>query len=566
MIEGVVNYCMKTKIKFNGTFTELVTRIEEMGFEVNSKTQGKNMCVVRTENGGVVNWWKSTRTIQLQGNEQEKNKLQSTFFEGQDGIDSKVLETKEEEGGIPYVSVQGGGKIELISSKVEIPAPISSNLFEIELVVQTAVLSRIESIDWGAGSHPSKRAEVIRGKLRKAVFFVSLLNYVYWGGSSRYSSRNEFVAISAEILRKIIGQDYSGIVGLMIEGGVIERIDRYRVGSSLMRGFCKKYRINPSIANGPFKSFFICPSSRFGIRVKDAFDLGRTRPLESPSHELVRTNTFRLRLSDFGSVVRVLEDLGKVDDVFQAQMQNLRSLSKVSEVAGRNYSLFKTDNYGRIYSSFTNLFREARPFLRLDSEPLSCLDLHASHWFHAVMLWGDRNSPDFPVLIDSLTKGDFYQFLSDQIGWDSRDLAKQPSLKFLHSHPERMASDASQVSGVLTKIAPEFSEWLIREKLGAEIGGFKAFSWKLLREESSRIILDSVSALMTIDPDYPVITLHDALYVPVSRQEEALAVLRGVYEKAYGIVPRIGVEGPEQKIAPFMNPCQLWHEIESEAA
>ena len=79
MIEGVVNYCMK-KVKtnkFHGTFTDLLNCIQTMGYEVRWKDEGENLCVVRTMDGGVVNWWKSTRTIQFQGIEQVKNKLQN---------------------------------------------------------------------------------------------------------------------------------------------------------------------------------------------------------------------------------------------------------------------------------------------------------------------------------------------------------------------------------------------------------------------------------------------------------------------------------------------------------
>lgn len=184
------------------------------------------------------------------------------------------------------------------------------------------------------------------------------------------------------------------------------------------------------------------------------------------------------------------------------------------------------------------------------------------------MLWGEQDSGDFGVLSEELTRGDLYQALTDKLGWDSRDATKLPSLKFLHSHPHQMAFDALYISKALKEMAPSFAEWIEGEKLRVawRDGGYKAFSWRLLREESNRIIVDSVSELMKIDPDYPVITLHDALYVPEGREAEALKVLESVYETAYGVVPKIGIESPEEKIIDFVDPYQFGIEAEAEAA
>ena len=433
---------------------------------------------------------------------------------------------------------------------------------ETGLVVQKEIFERIREIPWEGGFNEASRLL----RIQKASFIISTLNNIYWCQSKKFPSRECFMSIDSRVLKATVGPDYSKIIDQMVEGDLVERIHGYRVSTASRRGQCKKLRINPRLSNGPYVNIFVKESSGFGSRIQTAFELSRTRPLESPSHELIRKNTFRLEFTDTEEVGSLLGKLDKSEDGVQGQMHNIRSLSR-RDGDGKNGSLFKTDAYGRIYSSFSNLFRQARPYLRLDGHQLVCLDLHASHWFHALMLWGQQDSRDFGVLSEELRKGDVYQALSDRLGWESRDTTKVPSLKFLHSHPNRMATEALFIAKAIKEVAPSFAEWIREEKLRVawQDGGFKAFSWRLLREESNRIIVDSVGELMKVDPDYPVITLHDALYVPEGRQGEALKVLESVYETAYGVIPKIETESPEEKIVDFVDPYQFGIEEEAEA-
>ena len=481
--------------------------------------------------------------------------------------ESQISKTKKGEGGRDTICFCTDPEIGKNPNEEVFKIPPFDLSFEVELDVQASVMRLIESLDWAEGAHESKRVEVMRYRMLKAGVLVSIINHVYWGSMKKYKSRDEFIPLSAEILRSVIGHDYKMIVDRLMKAGVIQRTESYRVSTPSRQGACKKYRLNPDLVGGPCEILYIDPLSRFGCRIQDAFELGRTRPLESPSHELIRKNTFRLKFSDRAKVVYVLEISGKSEDGLQSQMYNIRSISRPSRVKGENSSSFTTDAYGRIYSSFSNLFREARPYLRLDGHPLVCLDLHASHWFHALMLWGEQDSGDFGVLSEELSKGDLYQALSDRLGGDSRDAIKLPSLRFLHAHPDWMAKEARPIANALKEMAPSFAEWIKEEKLrvASQDGGVKAFSWRLLREESNRINVDAVGALMKLDPDYPVITLHDALYVPEGREGEALGVLKSVYETAYGIIPKISSESPEEKIIDFVDPYQFGIDEEAEA-
>ena len=68
----------KKKVKFRGEFNQLVSNLNDLGFRVVSETEGDNMCTIVTEGGGIFNWWKSTSTVQFQGNNYEYNRIKFT--------------------------------------------------------------------------------------------------------------------------------------------------------------------------------------------------------------------------------------------------------------------------------------------------------------------------------------------------------------------------------------------------------------------------------------------------------------------------------------------------------
>lgn len=395
----------KIQIKFRGTFNELVNTIRGLGFECVSETEGDNMCTVISEEGGIFNWWKSTSTLQFQGKNFEDNRMK---FISEFGTDHRVSGQEEKEEGkgkrdtLCWRILEGG--VENISQQEDGGAPV--------LWVQSAAVNYLRSLKWPTNLSKEKN-------LSKVFYLISTINILIWTRrKSGESSDGEFVPLSSKLLQHVMGHEYAKIMEFLKLVDFIEVFTRkgresYSTGGDGRKGACKKYRIDPSFIKGTFVPIVITGPDAFPRRILEAIEEARTQPLESPSHELIRKNTFRLKFSDPAEVVNVLEVLGKSDDAIQSQMYNIRSISRPSRVKGENGSSFKTDAYGRIYSSFSNLFREARPFLRLDGHPLVCLDLHASHWFHALMLWGDQGSRDFGVLSEELTKGDLYQALSD---------------------------------------------------------------------------------------------------------------------------------------------------------
>ncbi len=53
--------------KFNGTISELYDAVNSTGIPGRWFNNGVGMYTFRSERGGVINWWQTTKTVQFQG-------------------------------------------------------------------------------------------------------------------------------------------------------------------------------------------------------------------------------------------------------------------------------------------------------------------------------------------------------------------------------------------------------------------------------------------------------------------------------------------------------------------
>src|SRR5216683_1635110 len=64
--------------RFDGTFEELAQRIEKCHIGGNWEQDGKKR-TFRSTDGGVLNWWESTGTLQIQGRAEASQKLRAAI-------------------------------------------------------------------------------------------------------------------------------------------------------------------------------------------------------------------------------------------------------------------------------------------------------------------------------------------------------------------------------------------------------------------------------------------------------------------------------------------------------
>src|SRR5258707_7815666 len=68
--------------KFDGTIEELQVLVKSAGLKGKWEDDGQGKCIFRSNDGGVLNWWPSKGTIQLQGIGNAKSKLEKAIVEG----------------------------------------------------------------------------------------------------------------------------------------------------------------------------------------------------------------------------------------------------------------------------------------------------------------------------------------------------------------------------------------------------------------------------------------------------------------------------------------------------
>lgn len=66
--------------KFEGEFTELKDRVSQIGY-VGKWVEENGKVVFRSDDGAILNWWSSTKTVNFQGAPEARMKLQAAFFE-----------------------------------------------------------------------------------------------------------------------------------------------------------------------------------------------------------------------------------------------------------------------------------------------------------------------------------------------------------------------------------------------------------------------------------------------------------------------------------------------------
>ncbi len=407
-----------------------------------------------------------------------------------------------------------------------------------QLVVPKKFLDRFEASNWQSHFKSHER--------NKILWIVSTIYLLKQQGGKKYDDPLSYVNVSADILDEVISTGYAGYKEFLLDHDLIQIDGICYPQTDWRKGKCYGFRLHPEIADGACETIRILGPNKFYDRALKALQAGKALNESTPSHDHILENTLKLQIPNVDGLLYYLYyELEKSDAALTMQKAFVHTLGY------ENRPFFTIDKPGRIYSTFTNLFKEARPELRLDGKPLVGVDISGSHFFHALMLFPDRDSPKTKKLRNLILKGNLYEELLNcyEIHWNNtRDDLKLYALQFLHSHPERMNAQARQVGNAIRTLCPDFWEWMYCEKFPEDdpFVSFKDFSNMLFKEEADRVIVDSVGALMDIDSDFPVLSLHDALFPTEDKPQEVLKVMKEVYGDTYGYVPPMKIEVPDK--------------------
>lgn len=187
------------------------------------------------------------------------------------------------------------------------------------------------------------------------------------------------------------------------------------------------------------------------------------------------------------------------------------------------WRLYLTDNWnnevhgsktGRIYGTWCRVPRELRGVFLIKGEPVVEVDIKSSQPTLLVNLYKDRCSNECQRFIKIIKAGKFYEVVMHITGIESRDVAKEKTMKFLcgkrKSNPEILTFFEKVFPELLTKM---LDKWPHEDDEKTPPAKYKALSWWLQRQEATIIV-------NRICKDFPVFSMHDGVICQASIAEE----------------------------------------------
>jgi hypothetical protein len=201
----------------------------------------------------------------------------------------------------------------------------------------------------------------------------------------------QFTLLKSQYLRRVIHADLlKPLLDAMRSAGLIERDDHYVIGEKSYG-----YRLANRHATAPTIRI-ACRRPQFGHRIHSL------RHQDFRRYKAVHKHLFhwlgRVRI-DEPQALQVVDGRMSMDEVRDAHRLAVRM------IADRQWE-FRVCDYGRVHTNVTRLLRPLRRLLRVDGQPLVCLDAANSQplfLLAALLTAGDRVAEGF----EGAQKGDF---------------------------------------------------------------------------------------------------------------------------------------------------------------
>ncbi|RLS59154.1 MAG: hypothetical protein DWH91_01090 [Planctomycetota bacterium] len=305
------------------------------------------------------------------------------------------------------------------------------------------------------------------------------------------------VSIHSDLLKQVVGRDYSLVIESAIKAGLVERNDSYSTGGDLspQGAFTKSYRLTDNLRKADF----------------EWYELKRARPGKS---RVTTTDQVGRKLAE------MMEDVGMTDPDL------LTSWDKIlwnSIQSGEFYA--NRCEYGRFHSSFTGLSKVARKRLVLKSTGEILVEIDVS-CCQPLLLWAkaaegmtaEERSGFEPEYRSLCEHGELYSFLTSEL----LVMCKREGL----SHEDFMEC-RENIKGELIRMFFQKQSGMQRNQLTSVVydrfpgivdyaWSAKAFDHKDLSRElqrmESRIMIDGVCSQLVEDhPEIVLVTVHDSI-------------------------------------------------------
>jgi hypothetical protein len=233
----------------------------------------------------------------------------------------------------------------------------------------------------------------------------------------------------------------------------------------------------------------------------------------------------------------------------------------------------------RIYSSAANMKRELRRILKVGGEAVAEIDVSCCQpYLLSYFLKDVIPQSEFQIYRQLTESGSLYGEISHDLG-RQRDSVKLATVQWLcgswfeespfgnttsgnvsTEDEELELAVLEELHGWFKRRFPSVCEYMRSEKTnrdyykifntitrqqqGKTTQPYAIIAHRLQRLEAEIVIEHCCAALFVQHPQFPILTAHDALIVPVSKVEQALAQMKNSFRE-FGLCPKIAVKGTQ---------------------
>ncbi len=264
-----------------------------------------------------------------------------------------------------------------------------------------------------------------------------------------------FVIVNAELHARCFRKrkDYTAMVGVLLESGVIQRHGKY-----IPRVRSRKYRVNPSLTSGPSVTHEIVgrPADtlrRAGWKRSPLAELSLVRRCPADVHAS-QVETLRLLQMSPAAYLEIEPD---AHACYQMMLVNLR------EMRHEDYMpsgwLLQEDKYGRLHSPVTRLWSWFKQYLSLDGESLAGIDIKNSQPFFASRL--------FDRIVSALDRAARFPLATLQTIWLASEHA---------GIAKALSADGDDSGMLLAYLKARRPEWTVEhsQAIRAELSAYQA--------------------------------------------------------------------------------------------
>jgi hypothetical protein len=344
--------------------------------------------------------------------------------------------------------------------------------------------------------------------------------------------RRAFV-LHSRYLRANYGREYAAFIRYLERIGAV-RVVPYACGLEYFDGHSRQFVVCPDF-NGELKRVKVSKGLRLAIKrrrttqadelckaIEGGVHLVKVWPLLSID---VGAANEHLDAVERGRVALPPSRSGAVSPSFAERVRFRRLAVGWFDYGGLTFNEYT----GRVFSPFTNLPSDLRPFLRAEGvERLALVDVSNSQPFMLAAMYAEATNDTRPL--ECAAAGHFYKAVQALCGLE-RGEVKRGVLAAIYG---KALTPKSEAGRALVRAFPELWEWVCRQRVGAV-----HLAVRMQRVEASWVLKVAVELARR---GAFVTPIHDALLIDAAQVDEAREALAGAAFERWGARPSFGVE------------------------